>query len=49
MEAFLEENPMGWTNDRTPTEDGNYVTTEQETEDGLIVTLQPAGGEDRNG
>lgn len=49
VEAFLEENPMGWTNDRTPTEDGNYVTTEQETEDGLIVTLQPAGGEDRNG
>jgi len=46
VEAFLEENPMGWTNDRTPIEDGDYVTIEQETQDGLTVTLRPAGGEE---
>lgn len=44
-DAFLEENPMGWTNERAPAEDGNYVTEERETEDGLSVTIRPAGGD----
>lgn len=44
-DAFLEENPMGWTNERAPMEDGNYVTEERETEDGLSVTIRPAGGD----
>lgn len=43
--AFLEENPIGWTNERTPAEDGNYVIDEQDTEDGKIVTIRPVGGE----
>ena len=39
VEAFLEENDMGWTNERTPMED--YVTTEEETPDGSLITLRP--------
>lgn len=49
VEAFLEENPMGWTNERTPAEDGNYVIDEQDTEDGKIVTIKPVGGEEPEG
>lgn len=45
-DAFLEENPMGWTNERIPAEDGSYVTEERETEDGTTVTIRPAGGEE---
>lgn len=40
VEAFLEENDMGWTNERTPMED--YVTTEEETPDGSLITIRPA-------
>lgn len=46
VEAFLEENPMGWTNERTPAEDENYVIEERETEDGTILTIRPADGEE---
>lgn len=46
VETFLEENPMGWSNERTPAEDGNYVIDEQDTEDGKIVTIKPVGGEE---
>lgn len=43
VEAFLEENPMGWTNERTPAEDRNDVIDERDTEDGAVVTIRPAG------
>ena len=40
VEAFLEENDTGWTNERTPMED--YVTTEEETPDGSLITIRSA-------
>lgn len=40
-EAFLKEFDMGWTNERTLLEDGDYIIDEQETDDGKIITLQP--------
>ena len=46
VEAFLEEHDIGWTNDRTPADDGNFVIDEQDTEDGRIVTIRPAGEEE---
>nr|WP_325185802.1 hypothetical protein [uncultured Oscillibacter sp.] len=46
VEAFLEEHTTGWTNERTPVEDGDYVIEEQKTEDGVNVTIRPAGGEE---
>ncbi len=45
VEAFLEENDMGWTNERTPMED--YVADEQETPDGSLITLRPADSQGR--
>ena len=44
-EAFLEENGIGWTNERTPMED--YVTDEQETPDGTLITLRPVDSQEK--
>ena len=41
VEAFIAENDIGWTNDRTPMED--FDVEEQDTEDGKLITIQPAG------
>lgn len=41
VEDFLAEYDIGWTNERTPLEDGDYIIDEQETDDGKIITLQP--------
>lgn len=43
VEAFLEEHTTGWTNERTPMEDGAYTIEEQDTEDGKTVTIRPTG------
>lgn len=43
VKAFLAENNMGWTNDRTPPEE--FDVEERETEDGMTVTIRPAGEE----
>lgn len=41
-EAFLEENPMGWTNERTPLAEEGYDIDYQETTDGELVTIIPS-------
>lgn len=47
VEAFLEEYDMGWTNERTPAEDGNFVIDRRETEDGTEITLRPKTGDEQ--
>ena len=42
MKAFLEENDMGWTNERTEPE-GEWEIERHETEDGEEITLRPKG------
>lgn len=46
-EAFLEENPMGWTNERTGVEN-DFDVERRDTEDGeeLIIRPKTEGGED---
>ena len=41
VEAFLAENGIGWSNERTSLED-DFDIDEQETEEGATVTLRPA-------
>ena len=41
VEAFIAENDIGWTNDRTPMED--FDVEEQDTGDGKLITIRPAG------
>lgn len=40
VEAFLEENDSGWSNERTPLED--FDVDEQETEEGATITIRRA-------
>ncbi len=41
-EAFLKENDMGWTNERSePEEEGEWETERRETEDGEEIFLRP--------
>lgn len=41
VEAFLKENDMGWTNERTPAEDDGFLVERRETENGEEITLRP--------
>lgn len=44
-EAFLKENDIGWTNERTPIEDDGFLVERRETEDGEEITIRPKNDE----